>query len=402
MPAPNVYQGYNAPELFVDLPEELKTSQADLLYVTDRKPETNEEGELIYGYGRSLSLAFGSAVVAIQPEMDWNALTRISLEDNRSEKLTLELVSIKELHRFPDTPWAMTRIDDVVQADPATLERAETAFGELRKELLRRLELAPKPEVIIFIHGFANDFTYAAQTLAEMWHFLGREHVPILYTWPAGHGGMTGYVYDRESGEFTIFHLKNLLRQLASIPEIEKMHLIAHSRGTDVLVTTIRELMLVSRAAGENPKETFRIENAILAAPDLDLEVVSQRVIAERMAGAVGTATIYTSQNDEAIGWATKIFGSVARLGRMSIKEIPEDRLETVDLVEGLSFVELEKKADASGHGYFHASPEASSDLIMTLRYGMKPGEQNGRPLSPIGGAFWLIKPDYPYSVNSE
>ena len=70
--------------------------------------------------------------------------------------------------------------------------------------------------------------------IAELWHFLGRQGVPILYTWPAGFGGLRGYTRDRESGGFTIFHLKQFLRLLASTPELEELNIIAHSRGTDV------------------------------------------------------------------------------------------------------------------------------------------------------------------------
>ena len=66
----------------------------------------------------------------------------------------------------------------------------------------------------MFVHGFNNDFDDAAFTLAEMWHYLGREQVPLLYTWPAGRGGPSGYIYDRESGEFTVYHLKRLIRAL--------------------------------------------------------------------------------------------------------------------------------------------------------------------------------------------
>jgi len=47
--------------------------------------------------------------------------------------------------------------------------------------------MTPRKEVFIFVHGFYNDFNDAAFTLAELWHFVGRVGIPILYTWPAGH-----------------------------------------------------------------------------------------------------------------------------------------------------------------------------------------------------------------------
>ena len=45
-----------------------------------------------------------------------------------------------------------------------------------------------------------DSFEDAIFRIAELWHFLGREGVPIAYTWPAGHPGLLrGYNYDRES-----------------------------------------------------------------------------------------------------------------------------------------------------------------------------------------------------------
>ena len=402
MPAPNVYQGEDAPELFVNLPDELKGNRVDLLYVTDRVPETDEDGTLFYGHGRSHSMAFGSTIVSIEPELSWEALQRTSLEEKRSTKLTLEVVSVEEKTRFPETPWDVTLVDGKIQIDPEVKTNALAAKKSLHDELSRRLAQAPKPEVVVFIHGFNNDFEYAAQTLAELWHFLGREHVPVLYTWPAGIGGLTGYNYDRESGEFTIFHLKNFLRHLADMPEIEKVHLVAHSRGADVLVSAIRELFLVSAAAGKDEREAYRIENLILAAPDLDADVVSQRIVAEDFAGDIGETTIYTSQGDKAIGFARRLFKSLTRLGQIEVEDMSPEKLQMLELHTGISFVELQEKATKTGHAYFHASPEASSDLIMTIRYGMRAGVENGRPLKPLGANFWQIEPGYPYAQSDD
>jgi len=62
--------------------------------------------------------------------------------------------------------------------------------------------------------------------MAELWHFLGRIGVPIVYTWPAGHPGLFSYTYDRESSEFTIFHLRQVLELIAGFPEVERINLI--------------------------------------------------------------------------------------------------------------------------------------------------------------------------------
>jgi esterase/lipase superfamily enzyme len=70
-----------------------------------------------------------------------------------------------------------------------------------------------------------------------------------VYSWPAGQAGLLrGYSGDRESGEFTVFHLKEFIRTIAAIDEVEKINFSAHSRGTDVILTALRELIIEARA----------------------------------------------------------------------------------------------------------------------------------------------------------
>jgi esterase/lipase superfamily enzyme len=397
MPVPNLYIGEGAPELFTALPSELQDNRMDLLYVTDRVPETDDDGVLSYGYGRSRSAAFGSAIVTIEPELDWNELQRVSVERDRSTRLSLHLASLEERGRFPETPRPIVLINGEAQPDPAALEMSRITEQSFRDDIRHRLALAPKPEIVLFVHGYHNEFEDAAQTLAELWHFLGRNHVPILYTWPAGRGGPSGYIYDRESGEFTVHHLKNLIRSLSGIPEVKRIHMIAHSRGTDVLSSAIRELALVARAAGETASDRLRDSHVVLAAPDMDLDVVSQRIVAEQLGREAKNITVYTSEEDKAIGLAERLFNSAARLGRLGVEDLQADDLVSIEQIEGMSFIDLQESTSVTGHGYFHSNPAASSDLILLVRYGFAPGAENGRPLEAVAPGFWLIKPEYPH-----
>jgi len=396
MPTPNVYQGTQEDTVYPELPAELKSNMVDLLYVTDRKPEIDDQGKLFYGFGRSPSVAFGSAIVEIGDNAPWATLVKSSLVDERSERLKLEMGPITELHRFPETPYSVVLIDGVIQSDPVAIRQTREAKAALHAELGRRLAPARKKEVVVFIHGYNNDFDDAAFSLAELWHFLGREHVPILYTWPAGRGGLKGYSYDRESGEFTIFHLKNFLKSLATADEIDKVHVIAHSRGTDVAGSALRELFLEAEAEGLDTRAHFKIQNLVLAAPDMDFEVVLQRLVAEKIEAGVGRLTIYTSQKDRAIGVAEHLFGSLTRLGKLQAADFTPAQIEALRRISRVSFVELQGRADATGHGYFHSSPAASSDLILVIRYDRPPGADHGRPMQPNGFGFWTIDKNYP------
>ena len=399
MPMPNLYAGAHAPELFAGLPDELMNNQADILYLTDREPEFNDEERLEYGSGRSRSVAFGSAIVTIKPEMSWEELEQASLAPDRSVKLTLELTTIEELGRFAPTPPDIVVVDNQSRVNPEFITATNQAAKGFRQEVQKRLEQASSRDVVMFIHGFNKTFDDAAFTLAELWHYLGREHVPILYTWPAGLGGPAGYIYDRESGEFTIYHLKSMLRELYSIQDIQGIHIIAHSRGTDVVSTAFRELAIEARASKSEMFRKFQGSHLVLAAPDLDMDVVSQRIVAEQLGRKTKNITIYTSQTDKAIGLAERFFKSAKRIGRLGMEDMQTGDLLSLENIEGLVIIEVEQaKSPKAGHSYFHNDAAASSDLILTIRYNLEPGIENGRPLQPLGAGFWKVEQGYPYA----
>ena len=239
---PSLYTETATP-LFGDLDPELIGDRLPILYATDRLPEQHESSKrLRYGSERSPSGALGVAEVRIENG---------SSEAQPDSRPAIEIESVEELVRFPATPY-LYRVGDRgrIQIDPDVAAELEQTKAQARQEILKRLALTPKKEVILDVHGVATQFDQAVLGLAEFWHFLGREGVPIAYTWPAGSKGLIFYTVDRESGEFTVLHLKQFIRFLAGMPEIERIHISAHSRGTDVVITALRELIIEARAKG--------------------------------------------------------------------------------------------------------------------------------------------------------
>ncbi len=155
-----------------------------------------------------------------------------SRQSKRLKPVRLELGEITEIVRGPNAPIPYTEVDDIIVEDPEYKARRIAAAEVFRKVMVKQLALTPRKEVFIFVHGFHNDFNDAAFAMAELWHFLGRIGVPIIYTWPAGHTGLFGYTYDRESSEFTVFHLRQILEYIASFPEVERSKDFAHQIGS--------------------------------------------------------------------------------------------------------------------------------------------------------------------------
>ena len=393
MPTPNTYLGDEGyPESRI--PEGVRSSKVDVLFVTDRKPETSADGALVYGTGRSASLGFGSAIVDIGNDLSWQQLVEMSETSARKTSPKIRVVSRTELGRFPPTPHAFLVVDGKAEEDPKVRSEYDTTNLQLHQEINRRMEQSGENEILIFVHGFKNTFDYAAISLAELWHFTGRRGVPMLYSWPAAHKGMFGYFIDRESGEFTIYHLKNLIRSLASFPEVERINILAHSRGTDVITTALRELIIEARAAGHDPRKLYRIQNLILAAPDLDFDIVRQRLMAEKIGPAFGQITVYATDADKALK-ASQTLMSGTRFGRIDTSDLGEQEQAIFNIVRNVSFINVNDVKSYVGHGYYLSSPSTSSDIIRVINTGSRPGDPE-RPLIHERLNFWDMPVGYP------
>ena len=382
---------------FRDVPAAWQSSTIDILYATDRKPLDSDGSQLRYGTERSHALAFGRCEIEVGKALSWSELVEASRTARRSRSLPLKVKTIEQSGIFPETRAHVIEEDGRWIEDPSYRAEIDAVTEGLHKQLTARLARTPRKDVFLFVHGFNNTFDDAAFRMATLWHYLGRIGVPVLYSWPAGQGGLLrGYTHDRESGEFTILHLKQFIKALASCPEVEKIHIIAHSRGTDVAMTALRELSLFYQGAELDTRHELKLGNVILAAPDLDLQVAVQRIAAERLLIIPERFTMYMTDDDKAIGMAQWLFMSIQRLGQMGESDLNEYQLEQLQKMNQLNLIRVNAKLDFLGHGYFISNPAVLSDLILILRDNRDPGVENGRPLRKTSGGFWILDEHYP------
>jgi esterase/lipase superfamily enzyme len=397
MPPPYLY-AQDCREPFENLHVELQVGHLDVLFATDRRAEVGKRGELAYGSRRSRSLTFGSATVAIGDETDWSDLLAYSRRaPDALSRPRLSVSAVEEIVRFPETPYASTwaGVDPVLAAE--TLAERSRAIELARRALLERLDRTERKEINLHVHGVNTSFEQAILSGAETWHFFGREGVPIVYTWPTRkRAAALSYGYDRESGEFTIFHLKQLLKALAEIPEVDKINILAHSRGPDVVLSALRELFIEARAAGKGHVEGLRIGKVALLAADLDLEVATQRVVAEAMGLAAERITLYVYESDYALAAARTLFGSRSRVGNLNLRDLDEGEQAILQHAVNTDVVVYDGRSGGKfGHFYFRDNPAVSSDLLLWMRYGLLPGAENGRPLRRYADHVWLLNDDY-------
>lgn len=395
MPRPNLYA--KGPSPFANVPEALRSDDLPILFATDRFPEQRSANDpLTYGARRSSHLQIGTCIVHVDGVDSWEELEKVSMASRPGRGAKLWVGEPDVLLRYPGNYWHSARIDDPSDNYDHYMQRRAEARARFHTILDTRLAHTPRKEAFVYIHGYNSHFHHSVATMANLWHFMGREGVGIAYTWPAGAGGLVGYTTDSESGEFTIYHLKMFLEDLAAHPEIEKINILAHSRGTDVAMTAIRELVIARRAAGLDPLVELKLGHVILASPDIDFEVASQRIASEHILNSLDHLTIYLSRKDRALMLSRWLHKSWSRLGLINVERLTDGQIQTITHLGNVDFIDSELESDFFGHGYFYNNPSASSDVILNLRDKRLAGEATGRPLKLLAPKLWLLEEGYP------
>ncbi len=411
MPTPLLYQQAGGPPVFDE--RGVGATGIDLFYVTDRGESTPQEEELglPYGESRGRRVAFGSARVDLEPPLTWEELETQSRLGARTRPITLELGTVLEIATYPREPYQIQALPNGgVIRDPSAQGDHDRASRALAVELERRLAVSPRKEVILYIHGFNETFATAAFTAAELCHFLGREPVCAFFTWPASHTGnfLISYTNTTESADYSVDHLKKAIRVIASQPAVERVHLLAHSRGAALTLEAAHQLLIESIAAGRDPFESLKIGELVFFSPDVDMEIAAQRITAyisdpdlmstwteQRLPrGLQGKLTIYTSPEDRALLVARILFRSRYRLGQITAEDLEPGAQEFLARLRKIDLITYEgKRTDFFGHSYFTSNPVVSSDLIQLLRYGRRLGDP-GRALVQTGPVTWSFPKD--------
>ncbi len=407
MPTPLLYAGAEGKALFTDV-DTARTVPIDLLFVTDRGSATEPDAIVPYTAERSRQLSFGSTTVEFGGGITWRTLVAQSTARQRAAAIELKLGKTTELGRFPRIPYEIVRTPVGLSRTPTVIAEHAAAKKTFEVELERRLAAAPRKEVVLFVHGYRNTFEDAVLTTGELCHFLGREFVCAAFTWPAG-DSLFGYGVDRESAEFATEDLKKTIRMIADTPGVKKLHLLAHSRGTDLAATAVSELSVEAYVTRTTIARRFKIGNIAFMAPDLDFDVAPAKIwkVVSDPDLPYGDApkpdvvaplpefhiTVYVSPNDKALATAGWLFGGLLRLGRLDVGTVPAENVIQARVLGGFDVIQVTESNCFICHSYFVSNPQASSDLIAMLRYGLKPN-QPGRPLVEIEAPFWRVPTD--------
>lgn len=291
-------------------------TQVDMLVATTRSPSANPG--ILFSGERGSDLTITEIAVSIPPDV------------NR------KIGEVQWPKRLPPDPSREFATARVVPVDTA----------QARTWLVRHLP--PSGRVLVFVHGFNNRYEDAVYRFAQIVHDSKADVAPILFTWPS-RASIFDYNYDKESTNYSRDALEEMLDAIADNPKVREVTVMAHSMGSWLTVEALRQMAI--RDGRVSPK----IQNVILASPDLDVDVFGQQYKA--LGPGRPDFTLFVSRDDRALQLSRRISGNIDRLGQIDPSVEP---YRTEFEAAGISIIDLTalKSGDPLNHGKFAQSPQ--------------------------------------------
>ncbi|UCB54126.1 MAG: alpha/beta hydrolase [Thiotrichales bacterium] len=377
MPAPDVY----GDGLLNPLPE---TNPFDripydgILFVTDRAPATEDSPERYYSNDRGQVLRLGLAEIQFgKKEFDWEFARYVSMLKARTVEFPVKISNVEEWGIMGSTMpyWFNSTLVDEMELPADATKRFAAAINA-------QLAVSKKKHVYIYVHGYKVAYEDPILVSAELWHFLGYNGAFVAYAWPSTPSRFA-YIKDSDTSEGYSRNFRLLLEFIAEQTDAEEIHVIGYSNGTRLVLRAVEQLALIHRGkTADQIQQQLRLGNVILVGSDLDRGIFGS-YMADGILNVSKHFSIYMSSYDKALGFA-QLLTRRQRLGQLwggKGGEIhPLARQALLDYRDQLSFINVsdaEGSATGRGHGYFRNSPWASSDVLMTMYYGLSP-EQRG------------------------
>jgi len=377
MPAPDVY----GDGLLNPLPE---TSPFDripydgILFATDRSPATEDDPEQYYRNDRGQVVRLGLAEIQFgKKEFTWEFARRVSMLKSRSEAYPVKISSVDE--------WGIMGSSIPYWFDTSLIsedERPPDATARFADAINAQLAGSKKKHVYFFVHGYKVVFENPLLVSAELWHFLGYDGAFIAYAWPSTPSKFA-YIKDSDTAAGYARNFRLLLEFVAENTDAEEIHVIGYSNGTRLVLRAMEQLALIHKGeSADEIWEQLRLRNVILVGSDLDRGVFGS-YMADGILNVSKHLSIYMSPHDKALGFS-QFLTRRERLGQLwgsnGEKLHALARQALIDYRDQISFINVsdaEGSDTGNGHGYFRSSPWASSDVLMTMYYGLTP-EQRG------------------------
>ncbi len=236
--------------------------------------------------------------------------------------------------------------------------------GELAAKVKARMDSATafKDQAFVFVHGYRVGFDDAVFRTAQISHDIGFDSAAFLFSWPSI-VSVWGYDRDLKRVQGSRDHFREFLNIVRRQTGAKKIHLIAHSMGSVLLLEVLRELGATAPAAAAPPL----FHEIILAAPDITRDNFVK--IAERMRPLAAGITVYASANDKAL----KASGRIA-LGELPAGYVPIPGEPMI--VKGVDTIDVSAISTDFfnlNHSEFADRKQLLKDMELLLQSGTRP-----------------------------
>jgi esterase/lipase superfamily enzyme len=368
MPAPDIYsQGVIDP--FADEYSSRTFPYQGMLYATNRQPATEDDKARFYTSKRGHVTRLGLASINLgEDDIDWEEARRISLLKNRADTYPL---SVDEVEEFGVLEASAGAFDKALLAQPDPDAPGKQFAGLVNAGLAQ----AGKKDVFIYVHGYKVVFENPLLVASELWHFLGYDGVFVAFSWPSTPHRLA-YVADVETAAYSARNLRILIEYLARETAVERIHIVAYSAGTRVVLGALGELTLAYLHSGDPAAaRKLRLGNIVLVGSDFDRDQFAG-YLDDGVLGLADHLYIYLSTTDKALAVSNWLY-TRERLGQMwqgdKTDPVVVDYLQRNPGLVLIDVTGAEQAAAGNGHDYFRKSPWVSSDVLVTLRYGLEP-----------------------------
>jgi len=348
-----------------------------ILFATDRSPATEEDPEQYYRNDRGQVVRLGIAEIQFgKKEFTWEFARRISMLKSRSEEYPVKISNVEE--------WGILDSSIPYWFDTSLIsedERPPDATARFTEAINAQLSVSKKKHVYLFVHGYKVVYENPVLVSAELWHFLGYDGAFIAYAWPSTPSKFA-YIKDSDTSAGYARNFRLLLETIAENTDAEEVHVIGYSNGTRLVLRALEQLALIHEGeSADEIWEQLHLRNVILVGSDLDRGVFGS-YMADGILNVSKHLSIYMSRHDKALG-ISQFLTRRERLGQLwggKGGELgPLARQALIDYRDQISFINVsdaEGSDTGNGHGYFRSSPWASSDVLMTMYYGLTPDQR--------------------------
>jgi esterase/lipase superfamily enzyme/outer membrane protein OmpA-like peptidoglycan-associated protein len=257
------------------------------------------------------------------------------------------------------------------------------------------IETSKGKAAVLYVHGYANDFTDAAFRTAQISYDLATrdfEIVPMMFSWPsdAGAGGVW-YPEAKHRTDWAARSLAIFLKEIAAATDIGTIHIIAHSMGASVLVKAMANLATPEFGGQSLWALNKNFRQIVFAAADVSPDIfqtVIQPAIKSRH-----TVTNYISNKDKAI-MASTVVNRSAIVGNYFRDERLVQCVDTVDVSAVAAF--------GLAHSTWAESERVLDDLREVLSTANDPDKRGLKKRGKVEKVLWIVDRKAPVVRSSK